>query len=380
MAKEKDPLIEGNKYGFLTYLGNRYRDNNITKASFLCDCGELVVKDYDSVKRILKKGKTSPCCKRSCPVASTQYGKDYTGSKFGMLTIKAKLQEKKSTSFLYLCECDCGNQVKLVSNKFTGANSDRSCGCRMHQGKQKDITGVKKGKLTAIESTGVKSGNGDYVWRFACDCGNEHETTIGNFNCGSTTSCGCAVKNAWKKREVYHGMSKTSVYKSWCKIKERCYNENDREYAHYGAVGIGMCDAWYNDFKQFYADMGDKPDDGKRYTVDRIDNTKDYTPENCRWGTVEDQARNKLGLQTNNTSNFKGVQWDEKSPGKMYAKAAWRNLDGTIGCKSFSVKTYGDELAFFLACEYRQHQIDLLNLQGAGYSEQHLINEHYNRW
>ena len=380
MEKGSIHLVEGVKYGFLTYLGNRHRVNGRSMADFKCDCGDTVVKCYDDVKRILRKGGVDPCCKRSCPVAALQYGKDYTGSRYGKLTIKEKLPERKGTSFLYLCECDCGNQVKLISNEFATKKGNRSCGCMLYQGTPKDITGVKKGKLTALATTGVTSGNGDYIWRFSCDCGNECETTIGRFNSGHTISCGCAIKDNWKTRDNYHGMSKTSVYKSWCKIKERCYNENDHEYPHYGAIGIGMCDAWRNDFKQFYADMGDKPDGDEWYTVDRIDNTKDYSPENCRWASIKEQARNKLGLQVNNKTGVKGVHWDEKSPGKLYAKANWRNLDGTMGHKSFSVKTYGEELAFFLACEYRQHQIELLNLQGAGYSEQHLMNERHNRW
>jgi len=123
--------------------------------------------------------------------------------------------------------------------------------------------------------------------------------------------------------------------------------------------------------------MGKKPAKGS--SIDRIDNTKGYVPGNCRWASQQEQARNKLGLQRNNTSGVKGVSWDEKSKGCIYATAQWKDLDGVPCSKSFSVKTHGEELAFFLACEYRAHQIDLLNLQGAGYSEQHLMNERHNR-
>jgi hypothetical protein len=172
-------------------------------------------------------------------------------------------------------------------------------------------------------------------------------------------------------------MKDTSEYKSWTKIKERSFNKNDPCYPHYGAKGVVMCDEWVDDFLAFYQHIGPKPDDGNRYSVDRIDNTLGYEPYNVRWATYAQQARNKNGLSKANKTGVIGVSWEDKlHPNKvnstMYAVAQWKTINGKPRKKSFSVKKYGEELAFFMACEYRDYQIDLLNLQGAGYTDQHL--------
>lgn len=100
-----------------------------------------------------------------------------------------------------------------------------------------------------------------------------------------------------------------------------------------------------------------------------------YFPYNLRWATDHQQARNKAH-QVNNTSGVMGVLWEDKKwpnnkDSTLYAKAQWIDLEGKCKRKHFSAKLYGEELAFFMACEYREQQINLLNLQGAGYTEGH---------
>lgn len=303
---------------------------------------------------------------------------DITGDRHGMLLVLEKLDEKKGSTYLYNVQCDCGNSVKLTAREVRGAKANKSCGCMQYKGTPKDITGKKLNKLTAVRSTGEKSSNGDFIWEFMCDCGEYTKVSIGNFNSGHTKSCGCAYTDSRKGRDDYHGMSSSGEYATWLRIKSRTRNCNDPSYANYGEIGIGISDEWFNSFTRFYEDMGKKP--SSEHSIDRIDNTKGYFSENCRWASQQEQARNKLGLQNNNMSGVKGVHWDEKSEGSLYAVAQWKDMDGTHRSKSFSVKTYGEELAFFLACEYREHQIELLNKQGAGYSEQHLMNERHERW
>lgn len=70
---------------------------------------------------------------------------------------------------------------------------------------------------------------------------------------------------------------------------QRCTNPNAGNYSRYGAKGVTVCDAWIGNFQQFLADMGERPE-GK--TLDRIDGTKGYTPENCRWATPAEQMDN----------------------------------------------------------------------------------------
>lgn len=77
-----------------------------------------------------------------------------------------------------------------------------------------------------------------------------------------------------------HGMCHTSTFNSWSRIKTDCYNPNSPAYKTCGAIGIKMCDRWHNSFMNFYEDMGEMPKD---YRLVRIDESKDFSKENCKW-------------------------------------------------------------------------------------------------
>ena len=84
-------------------------------------------------------------------------------------------------------------------------------------------------------------------------------------------------------------------------MKHRCLNPNAKKYADYGGRGIKICDRWLESFENFYRDMGERP--SKKHSIDRIDNNGNYCPENCRWVTMKEQARNK---RTNRTMLYNG--------------------------------------------------------------------------
>lgn len=305
---------------------------------------------------------------------------DYSGEVIGSLTCVKKTDEKTpSGSYKYLYKCCCGEErVAARGNlmKTVKKGWNVSCGC-MTTTRAKDITGVKSYKLTAIESTGNKSSNGDYIWKCKCDCGNYTEIPIGAFNSGHTKSCGCAAKEVLKLRSNYHGLEHTKVYRSWCKIKRRCFNEDDKSYSDYGAKGISMDDEYRNNFLAFFEEVGHSPVNSPDYSIDRIDNTKGYVKGNMRWTSRFGQARNK-GLSSNNTTGIKGVHIDKKkckSVDRFYAKAAWSDLEGKRRSKAFSFDKYGSELALFLAQEYRTTMMERLNLLGAGYTHYHIYGE-----
>jgi hypothetical protein len=83
------------------------------------------------------------------------------------------------------------------------------------------------------------------------------------------------------------------IYNVWNAMRQRCHNPNVVHYARYGAKGITVCERWRNSFQAFYEDIGAPPDDGQRWTLDRIDPMKGYSPENVRWATYQQQADNK---------------------------------------------------------------------------------------
>lgn len=93
-----------------------------------------------------------------------------------------------------------------------------------------------------------------------------------------------------------HGLTQTTEHAIWRQMKQRCYNPRKSDYGQYGAKGIGICDRWLNSFESFYADMGPRP--SMDHTVDRVDGTKNYGPDNCRWATRLEQNRNRKGNWT----------------------------------------------------------------------------------
>jgi len=91
-------------------------------------------------------------------------------------------------------------------------------------------------------------------------------------------------------------------------MKARCNNKNHEKYPIYGGRGIIVCDEWKNSyevFRDWALENGYKDD----LTIDRRNNDGNYNPSNCRWVTLNVQARNKRRLMKNNTSGYRGVTW-----------------------------------------------------------------------
>ena len=111
-----------------------------------------------------------------------------------------------------------------------------------------------------------------------------------------------------KKSISRDGMINTKVYRCWQSMKQRCLNKNDIGYKNYGGRGITVCPEWLNSFKNFYADMGKKPEG---LSLDRIDNDGNYCKENCRWATLEEQHNNTRANRflTYNNKTQTMAQW-----------------------------------------------------------------------
>lgn len=165
--------------------------------------------------------------------------------------------------------------------------------------KREDITGQRFGRLLVLEPLGKKGRN--FMWRARCDCGGERVAQAGNMRAGLTTSCGCLHKEAMVRTNQTHGYSaggkKRSEYKIWGEMIRRCHKPKSWNFKNYGERGISVCDRWrfgeggLAAFECFIADMGDRPTD--RHSIDRNDNSKGYSKENCAWVTYQENNGNR---------------------------------------------------------------------------------------
>lgn len=138
-------------------------------------------------------------------------------------------------------------------------------------------------------------GSTTVMWLCRCDCGNEVGVSAGSLRRGLSKSCGCERNTQTSIRRTTHGHSsggvKTPEYQTWARIKTRCTNENHSDYPDYGGRGLMVAAEWVDDFEAFYAHIGPKPT--SKHSIDRIDNERGYEPGNVRWATTEVQSNNK---------------------------------------------------------------------------------------
>lgn len=153
-----------------------------------------------------------------------------------------------------------------------------------------NLEGQRFGSLTVVKRIPVKKGKSRFVC--LCDCGQESVVIGSDLNSGNTTSCGCYKRTTGFTANLIHGGAAGDMagsYRSWRSMKQRCIDPSSRGWCDYGAKGITVCERWMT-YENFYSDMGDRPDG---YSLERIDVTQGYSPENCKWIPLHEQSKNK---------------------------------------------------------------------------------------
>lgn len=196
-----------------------------------------------------------------------------------------------------------------------------------------NLTGMRFGSLKAVSP--IKNKWGSFSWKCSCKCGGATVALGRDLRRGHTTSCGCGKSAKLSARSTTHGHTigrkPTSEYRTWCSMKDRCYNPNNRRFHDYGGRGITVCQLWIGSFSEFLKDMGSRP---RGLTLERINNNGNYDPRNCIWATRKAQANNN---RHNRKLTKEGVsltvsQWSDKlgiPPSRLYQRIwrGWSDLE-----------------------------------------------------
>lgn len=136
---------------------------------------------------------------------------------------------------------------------------------------------------------------------YKCFCGIEFKAGIAKVKNKHTKSCGCL--------KTTHSLSKHKLYQTWTNMISRCNDINSKYYSYYGGRGITVCEEW-NDVKKFIEDMYPSYHEG--LSIDRKDNNKGYSKDNCRWVSKVVQSCNTRKIRINNTSGYRGVYFHKR--------------------------------------------------------------------
>ena len=231
---------------------------------------------------------------------------DLTGRTFGRWTVLGPGERNNKGRFRWKCQCKCGRIGNVYGTSLINGKS-KSCGfCVTRCGNPVDITGMRFGRLVALHK--IDDDRKETYWLCKCDCGKYIEVASGSLRSGNTRSCGCLQREALNKidrtkiNHKKHGAFDKyghgeRLYSVWKGMKRRCNNENSACYKYYGGRGIKVCGEWNEDYAVFreWAVSHGYDESAKRgdCTIDRIDNDRNYEPDNCRFVSMKVQSMNK---------------------------------------------------------------------------------------
>lgn len=117
----------------------------------------------------------------------------------------------------------------------------------------------------------------------------------------------CSRKCSNIEQATIGGDAKTRIYRVWCSMQQRCYHPNCKAYRHYGGRGIRVCKKWRGSYLNFRSwAMANGYSDNLQ--IDRIDNNKGYSPQNCRFVTASQNVVNRR-KRKGTRSRYRGIDW-----------------------------------------------------------------------
>ena len=189
--------------------------------------------------------------------------------------------------------------TRPLSSRCRGIEVRAKSGRPSHN--RSDISGMVFGRLTVISPEERCEKPGILKWLCMCECGTSSRVLASKLKSGLTQSCGCLKRERMSARTVKHGLflgdKRPKLWSTYSGMLSRCSNPDNQDYAGYGGRGIKVCDRWLNGdgvshgYFLFVKDMGPRP--SSAHSLDRRDNDLGYSPENCRWASAKQQARNR---------------------------------------------------------------------------------------
>lgn len=159
----------------------------------------------------------------------------------------------------------------------------------------KDLAGQQFGRLKVLKVAADRK-----RWICECSCGKRKEVNGYCLRKGISRSCGCLQKERARAAQLKHGDTNhngaiSREYVCWRSMRSRCSNRNNKSWDRYGGRGIKVCERWEKSFENFLADMGRKP--SPEHSIERMENSSNYEPGNCKWATRSEQMKNRRPCQ-----------------------------------------------------------------------------------